>query len=152
MTAGRLVRARLLAAALIASFGLSCTVSGPAIPSIELPSFDTAAVEQLVQDAIAEVERLAQSPPPIALPPDLASLLEQNNIALPPLPSNAAQICEALGTPGVAGATGAGLSALIETLAAAGEAGPAIGLLVTVVFSTCPIWSPHLETALEGLL
>jgi hypothetical protein len=113
--------------------------------------FDTSEVEQLLRDAIAEIDHLAASPPAIDLPVDLASLLEQNGVGLPPLPSNAAEICDTLGTPGLAGATGAGLGAIIERFASGGEVGLAAGLLVTVVFSTCPAWSPHLETALEAL-
>ncbi|HUG49152.1 MAG TPA: hypothetical protein VMP67_12155 [Candidatus Limnocylindria bacterium] len=131
---------------LAASLGMSCA-PGSGSPS-EPPIVDTAAVEQLVQNALAEVDRLAASPPSLDLPPELAGLLADNGIQLPPVPTNAAQICEALGTPGVATAAGAGLGAIVEGLATGGQIA---GLLVTVIFSTCPVWSPHLETLLRDL-
>ena len=128
----------------------------PALPSIQLPSFDTIAIEELLTDAIAEVERVAASPPaiglpPIELPPELADLLEQQDIQLPPLPSNAGEICQALGTP-VGTAASTGLSTVVQNLIIGGETGLVVGVLVTVVSRTCPIWMPHLETAVEQLI
>ena len=142
----------LLATALL----VSCGSGPPALPSIELPSFDTSAIERLVEDAIAEVERVAASPPAIELPqvelpPELETLLEERNIQLPPLPSNAAEICAALGTP-VGAAASTGLSSVIQHLLIGGEVGLVVGVLVTVVSRTCPVWMPHLETAVEQLL
>jgi hypothetical protein len=133
-----------------------CGAGAPALPSIQLPSFDTTAIEVLVSDAIAEVERVVASPPaidlpPVELPPDLASLLDDQDIQLPPLPSNAAEICQALGTPtGAAASTG--LSTVIQHLLIGGEAGLVVGVLVTVVSRTCPVWMPHLATAVEQVL
>lgn len=138
-----------LALALIIVLG--CSGASVARPSVELPNVDTAALQRLVDDAIAEVDRLAATTS-IELPPDLAALLGANNIALPALPSNANDICQSLGTPGVSTVAGAGLSTLIETLATGTEVGLVVGLLVTVVFRTCPIWMPHLETSIEHLL
>jgi hypothetical protein len=134
----------------------ACGASAPALPSIQLPSFDTTAIEDLVSDAIAEVERVVASPPaidlpPVELPPELATLLDDQDIQLPPLPSNAAEICQALGTPaGTAASTG--LSTVIQHLLIGGEAGLVVGVLVTVVSRTCPVWMPHLETAVEQVL
>ena len=141
---------------LVAALLISCDSTTPALPSIQLPSFDTTAVQQLVEDAVAEVERLAASPPsldlpPVELPAELESLLETHNIELPPLPSNATEICAALGTP-VGAAASTGLSAVIQHLLIGGEAGLVVGVLVTVVSRTCPVWLPHLETAVEQLL
>lgn len=145
-----------IALALAASILVSCSAGSPALPSIQLPSIDTEAVESLVADAIAEVERIAASPPAIELPPielpaDIANLLQERNIQLPPLPSNAAEICMALGTP-VGTAASSGLSTVVQHLLIGGEIGIVVGLLVTVVSRTCPTWMPHLETAVEQLL
>jgi hypothetical protein len=129
----------------------SCGTGAPS-----LPSFDTTAIEDLVADAIEEVERVAASPPAIdlpsfELPPELARLLDEQNIQLPPMPSNATEICAALGTP-VGTAASAGMSTVIQHLIIGGEVGIVVGLLVTVVSRTCPTWMPHLETAVEQLL
>ncbi len=140
------------AVALAAAIAVSCSGSGPVLPSFELPTFDTAAVQELVDEAIAEVGRVTASPPAIELPPSLAALLEENDIRLPPLPSNVTEICQALGTPGVGAAASAGLSGLIESLIAGAESGLVIGMLVTVVVRTCPAWTPYLETAIKELL
>ena len=142
----------LLAGALL----VSCGSGAPALPSIQLPSFDTTAIEQLLEDAIAEVERVAASPPAIELPQvelpaELETLLEEQNIELPPLPSNATEICAALGTP-VGAAASTGLNTVIQHLLIGGEIGLVVGVLVTVVSRTCPVWMPHLETAVEQLL
>ena len=56
-----------------------------------------------------------------------------------------------MGFPGANTLAGAGLGAVIDGLAGL-EVGLVVGLLVTVVFKTCPIWSPHLEQAIEDLL
>jgi hypothetical protein len=121
------------------------------MPAIELPTIDTAALQAQVDAALAEVGNVAQNPPQIDLPPDLGALLAEHQIQLPPLPSNAQEICEAMGFPGASTVAGAGLGAAIDALAGL-ETGLVVGLLVTVVFRTCPIWSPHLEQALEELL
>jgi hypothetical protein len=146
----------LLSLLLAAAMLVSCGAGTPALPSIELPDFDTEAIEELVADAIAEVERVAASPPAIdlpsfELPPDLARLVAEQDIQLPPLPSNATEICDALGTP-VGTAASAGMSTLIQHLIIGGEVGIVVGLLVTVMSRTCPVWMPHLETAVEQLL
>jgi len=112
---------------------------------------DTAAVQQLLDDAIAEAERMADTAS-VELPATLAEILEQNGIELPAAPTKAPEICDALGTPGVGTTAAAALRSLIESFVAGGEVGLAIGLLTTVVFTTCPIWSPHLETAIEQFL
>ena len=56
-----------------------------------------------------------------------------------------------MGFPGASAITGAGLSAALEALAGL-ELGFVVGLLVVVVFRTCPVWSPHLERAVSELL
>jgi hypothetical protein len=68
------------------------------------------------------------------------------------MPTNAREICDTLGTPGAGTSAPAALRALIESFVAGGEVGLAIGLLTTVVFTTCPAWSPHLETVIEQFL
>jgi hypothetical protein len=143
---------RLGVAVLLAAMLLACGGSTPPRASIEAPSFDAAAVQQLLDDAMADLDRLAGDPPVIELPAEVAALLEEADIRLPAVPSNAAEICQTLGTPGDAGATGAGLRPILEGFVAGGEVGLAVALLSTVVFSTCPTWSPHIETLLqEGL-
>lgn len=138
----------LIALVLVAAVG--CGGAGLAIPTFGLPQFDTAAVDRLVRDARAEVDRLASTP--IELPPELAALLGEHDIRVAALPSNAAEICQALGTPGVGTVASAGLAALIEGLVAGGEVGGVVGIMVAVIFRTCPVWMPHLETALEVVL
>lgn len=150
--AGSAAAARLAAVALAACLLIGCGGADLALPSLDVPTFDTAAVERLLQDAIEEVDRLAASPPPVDVPADVADLLERVGVDIPPLPSNAAEICDTLGTPGLAGVAGAGLGTVLESFAAGSEVGLVAALLVTVVFSTCPVWSPHLETALGELL
>jgi hypothetical protein len=122
------------------------------LPQVELPTFDTSSVSRLLGDAAAEAGRVASSISIDEIPAELAALLEKNDIRLPPLPSNAAEICGAMGVPGVSSLAGAGLSEVIGTFAAGGEVGVIVGVLVTVVFKTCPEWSPHLENAIAGLL
>ena len=139
---------------LVAAIAVACTgemPTMPTIPSIELPTIDTASLQQQVDSALAEVGNLTQDPPDIELPADLAALIAQHQIELPPLPSNAQEICDVMGFPGASTITGAGLGAAIEMLAGL-ELGLVIGLLVTVVFRTCPDWSPHLVEAVEQLL
>src|SRR5687768_9893231 len=92
------------------------------LPRIELPSFDTAELERLVDDALAEVDRLG-SDIRDELPPDLLALLDQHDIEPPALPSNSNEICAGLGTPGVSTIAGAGLTTLIEALASGTEVG-----------------------------
>ena len=141
-----------VALALVVAIIVSCGVGqAPTIPAIELPSIDTAALQTLVDDALAEVGNLTENPPQIDLPPDLATLLAEHQIELPPLPTNAQEICDAMGIPGASTVAGAGLGAVLDGLAGL-EVGLVVGLLVTVVFRTCPIWSPHLEQAIEDLL
>jgi hypothetical protein len=137
---------------LMAVFLVGCSGSGLAVPTFELPSFDTAAIQTLVDDAVAEAGQIANDPPDIELPPDLQQLLADNAIALPQLPSNSSDICRALGTPGAGTLTAAGLKQLIELVAAGGEIGLVVGLFVAVVFHTCPVWEPHLTQAIEDLL
>ena len=84
-------------AALVLMAAVGCSGTGPAVPTFDLPQFDTAAVDRLVQDARAEVDRLASTP--IELPPEVAALLDEHDIRVPALPSNATEICQALGTP-----------------------------------------------------
>jgi len=129
---------------------LGCGGSGVAVPTFDLPQFDTAALDRLVNDARTEVDRLASTP--IELPPEVAALLEEHNIRVPALPSNAGEICQALGTPGVGTLASAGLAALIEGMVTGGEVGGVVGIMVAVVFRTCPMWMPHLETALQEVL
>jgi hypothetical protein len=141
-----------VALALVAAISISCSGGqAPTIPAIELPSIDTAALQTLVDNALAEVGNLTENPPQIDLPPELATLLAEHQIQLPPLPTNAQEICDAMGFPGSSTLTGAGLGAVIDGLSGL-EVGLVVGLLVTVVFRTCPIWSPHLERAIEDLL
>ena len=146
------MKLRLVAAALVALMLSACSGSGLAVPTFELPTFDTAGVQRLVDDAVAEVGNIANDPPEIALPSDLQRLLDDNAIALPQLPSNSSEICRALGTPGASTLTAAGLKELIELVAVGGEIGLVVGLLVAVVFHTCPAWEPHLTQAIEDLL
>ncbi len=120
------------------------------LPQVELPSFDTAAIDQLVDDALAEVDRVTADPP--ELPADLQRLLDENQIELPAVPTNAAEICEVLGVPGVGSIAAAGLTALIEELIVGAELGLVVGLLAVVITKTCPVWMPHLETAADQLL
>jgi hypothetical protein len=141
----------LLALALAATIVLGCAASAPMLPSSERPSVDVSAVQQLLDDAIAETKRRAQTAT-VELPTALAETLEQNGIQLPAVPSNAREICDTLGTPGVGTSAAAVLRTLIDSFVAGGEIGLAIGLLTTVVFTTCPTWSPHLETAIEQFL
>lgn len=141
---------RLVGLLLAALLSASCGAGAVALPTIELPSFDTAEIERLVDEALVEVDRLASSA--VDVPPQLAALLEENGNQLPALPSNADEICEALGTPGVSSLASAGIGALIEQLVAGGEVGLVVGLLVVVTSRTCPIWMPHVETAAEQLL
>ena len=127
----------------------SCNVAVP--DRVALPSFDTASLERLVDDAIAEVGAVGGSTV-VELPATLAALLEQHQIDLPPLPSNAAEICDTLGTPGVSSVAGGALGSVIETLASGTDVGLIVGILVAVVFRTCPAWTPHLESALDQIL
>ena len=136
--------------ALVLVSAIGCGGTGVAVPTFEVPQFDTAAVDRLIDDARAEVDRLASTP--IELPPAVAALLEEHNIRVPALPSNAEEICEALGTPLVGTAASAGLAALIESIVSGGEVGGVVGIMVAVVFRTCPVWMPHLETALDQVL
>jgi hypothetical protein len=148
----RLMRIRELATILLAAaVTLACSGEVATIPSIELPTIDTAALEQQVDAALAEVGNLTENPPEIELPAELAALLADHDIQLPPVPSNAQEICEVMRFPGASTVTGAGLGAAIEMLAGL-EVGLVVGLLVTVVFRTCPDWSPHLVEAVEELL
>lgn len=137
-----------LALALITAIVVGFGASAPAAPSIGVPTIDASAVQQLLDDAIAEAERLAETAT-VDLPAALAQTLEQNGIDLPAMPANAGEICDALGIPGAGSTAATTLRTLIESFAQGGEIGLAIGLLTTVVFTTCPIWSPHLETAIE---
>jgi hypothetical protein len=136
---------------LAAAVTLACSGEVATIPSIELPTIDTAALQQQVDAALAEVGNLTENPPEIELPAELAALLADHDIQLPPVPSNAQEICEVMRFPGASTVTGAGLGAAIEMLAGL-EVGLVVGLLVTVVFRTCPDWSPHLVDAVEELL
>ena len=145
--AGRLT-AILMAAMVLAG----CSGSGLAIPTFEVPTFDTSAAQALVDDALAEVGNVVSDPPDIALPADLQRVLDENDIQLPHLPSSSSAICQALGTPGVSTLSAAGLKELIELVAVGGEVGIVVGLLVAVVFHTCPVWEPHLTQAIEDLL
>ena len=134
-----------------ATFAVACGAE-IRLPQVELPTFDTSSVTRLVDDAATEAGRVASSISIDEIPAGLASLLEENDIRLPPLPSNAAEICGAMGVPGVSSLASAGLSEVIGTFAAGGEVGIVVGILVTVVFKTCPDWSPHLENAIGELL
>jgi hypothetical protein len=146
------MRIRELATILLAAaVTLACSGEVATIPSIELPTIDTAALQQQVDAALAEVGNLTENPPEIELPAELAALLADHDIQLPPVPSNAQEICEVMRFPGASTVTGAGLGAAIEMLAGL-EVGLVVGLLVTVVFRTCPDWSPHLVDAVEELL
>jgi hypothetical protein len=146
------MRMRELATILLAAaVTLACSGEVATIPSIELPTIDTAALQQQVDAALAEVGNLTENPPEIELPAELAALLADHDIQLPPVPSNAQEICEVMRFPGASTVTGAGLGAAIEMLAGL-EVGLVVGLLVTVVFRTCPDWSPHLVEAVEELL
>lgn len=140
--------------ALAALLGAACAISTPALPEVQLPdvqlpTFDTAGVTRLLDDAAAEVDRLASSVSIEEIPADLAALLEEHDIRLPPLPSNAAEICAAMGTPGVSTIASAGLGEVIGTFASGGEVGIVVGLIVMVVFKTCPEWSPHVENVVQ---
>lgn len=137
----------ILAAALLAG----CGASAPTVPSFELPSIDTSALQRLLDDAIAEAQQIGETAS-VDLPAALAETLEANNIELPAIPANAAEMCSALGTPGASSEAGAVLRGLIQSVVEGGEVGLAIGLLTTVVFTTCPIWSPHLEDVVEQFL
>jgi hypothetical protein len=141
----------MLELALAATIVLGCGASAPTSPSIEQPSIATSALQQLLDDAIAEAERMAEKAS-VELPATLAETLERNGIELPAAPTNAREICDTLGTPSVGATPSAALRDLIESFVAGGEVGLAIGLLTTVVFTTCPVWSPHLETAIEQFL
>ena len=121
------------------------------MPTFDVPSIDTAALQQLLDDAIAEAQQISQTAS-LDLPAALAETLEANNIELPAIPANAAEMCATLGTPGASPEAGALLRGLIQSAVEGGEVGLAIGLLTTVVFSTCPIWSPHLEQVVEQFL
>jgi hypothetical protein len=132
-----------LTLALAATIVLGCATSAPPPPSFDL--------QQMVDDAIAEAQRLADRAS-VDLPATLAETLEQNGIELPAVPTNAREICGALGTPSADTSPTATLRSLIEKFVTGGEVGLAIGLLTTVVFTTCPIWSPHLETAIDEFL
>lgn len=136
--------------ALVLVVAVGCAGTGVAVPTFELPQFDSAAVDRLVDDARAEVDKLTSTP--IELPPDVAALLEAHDIRVPALPSNAEEICQALGTPGDGTVASAGMAALIESLIAGGEVGGVVGIMVAVVFRTCPVWMPPLESALEEVL
>jgi hypothetical protein len=145
---------------LAAFLAVSCTGDAPAlpsfdvpsfeVPSFDLPSFDTAAVERLVGDALAEVDRVASDPP--ELPPDFQRLLDENDIELPTLPSNAAEICDALGAPSADSPASERLRLLMSELVAWAERGLVVGVLSVVIVHTCPLWMPHLERAVEDFL
>jgi hypothetical protein len=137
---------RALSVALAALLILGCGAEAPAAPSI-----DIGALQTLVDEALVEVGNVAANPPEIDLPPEIDAFLAEHQIQLPPLPSNAAEICNVLTLPGASALGGAGLGALAEGVSGL-ELGLVVGLLVTVVFRTCPVWSPHLEQALEELL
>lgn len=148
----RIVRIRELATiVLVAAVTLACAGEVSTIPPVAVPTIDTAALQQQLDDALAEVGNLTQTPPEIELPAELAAVLADHDIQLPPVPSNAEEICEVMRFPGASTVTGAGLGAAIEMLAGL-EVGLVVGLLVTVVFRTCPDWSPHLVEAVEELL
>jgi hypothetical protein len=142
---------KLTALALVATIVVGCGTSVPTVPSVEPPGVDTSVLQQLLDDALAEAQRAAEAAS-VDLPATLAETLEQNDIELPAVPTNARDMCDALGTPGVGTAAPTMLRALIDSFVAGGEVGLAIGLLTTVVFTTCPVWSPHLETAIEQFL
>jgi hypothetical protein len=143
---------RLVALALAAVIAVACGGSGLAVPTFELPTFDTAGAQQLLDDAVAEARTVVDDPPEIALPDELQRLLDENDIAVPQLPSNSSDICRTLGTPGASTLTAAGLKELIELVAVGGEIGLVVGLLVAAVFHTCPVWEPHLTQAIDDLL
>ena len=132
-----------IALVLAATLVLGCGASAPPLPSFEL--------QQLLDDAIAEAQQLAETAS-VELPATLAETLEQNGIQLPAVPSNAREICDSLGTPGAGTAPEATLRSLIAKFVTGGEVGLAIGLLTTILFTTCPIWSPHLEPAIDQFL
>jgi hypothetical protein len=146
---------RLVSIVLTALLLASCSAAQPPalptfeLPEVELPSFDTAAIQDLVDDALAEVDRVAPDPP--ELPADLQRLLAENDIALPAVPTNAQEICDVLGVPGVGSLASAGLATLIEELIVGAELGLVVGLLAVVTVKTCPVWMPHLESAAEQL-
>lgn len=142
---------KLLGLAFAGMIVLGCGASGPTVPSSERPSIDTSAVQQLLDDAITQAEGLAEAAM-IELPATLAETLEQSGVELPAVPGNAREICDALGTPDVGTTPATALRSLIGSFVAGGEVGLAIGLLTTVVYTTCPTWSPHLETAIEQFL
>lgn len=142
---------RLISIALALLIAVGCVGPSVALPTFNLPSFNTAELERLVDDALAQVDRAAAAAS-IELPSDLAQVLADNNITLPAPPTNATEICATLGIPGASAVAGAGLTSLIEALATGTEVGLVVGLLVAVVFRTCPIWMPHLETAIDQVL
>jgi hypothetical protein len=134
---------------LAATIALGCSSAPPA--STDSPALDTSALQQLLEDGIAEAQRAAGTAA-VELPATLAETLEQNGIDLPAAPTNAREICDALGTPGAGATASTALRSLIDTFVAGGEVGLAIGLLTTVVFTTCPMWSPHIETVVDQVL
>jgi hypothetical protein len=140
---------KLTAAFLAATIALGCASAPPL--SSESPAVDTSALQQLLDDAIAEAQRAADTAA-VELPATLAETLEQNGIDLPTAPTNAREICDALGTPDERTSASSTLRSLIESFVAGGEVGLVIGLLTAVVFTTCPIWSPHIETAVDQVL
>ena len=142
---------RLVSILLTALLAISCSaVDTPALPTFELPTFDTAALNRLVDNALAEVDRVASDPPEV--PAELQRLLVENQIELPSVPTNAQEICDVLGVPGVGSIASAGLTTLIEELLVGAELGLVVGLLAVVITKTCPVWMPHLETAIEQVL
>jgi hypothetical protein len=145
------VRLRQLPTLLLPAVFAAACVGAPAVPTIVLPTIDTTALQQRLDSALAEVGNLTANPPQVELPPDLAAFLDEHQIQLPPLPSNAQEICNVMGFPGASTVAGAGLGAALEMLAGL-EFGLVVGLIVAVVFKTCPLWSPHLVDAFEELL
>lgn len=143
---------RLLACCL-ASVLASCTSPGPAPTPFRIPTFDSPSALELLQDAIAETgSGAAATPPPLVLPPSLTDLMNQNRIQIRPLPTQATQICRAMGVPGADNLAGEGVTSILRRFRpASDDLRSGIGVLITVVFTSCSAWMPLVESAIRDL-
>lgn len=137
---------RLAAASLVLAIVAGCAGgAGVAIPSFEVPSFDPDQIAQQVQDAVDQIGDAIPS-----IPADVLETMQQFDIDTLPIPANAAEICESMGEPNPGALAAGGLLAILSALV--GDPTIPIGLLVSVIFSTCDSWAPFVDGALEDFL
>jgi hypothetical protein len=133
----------LLAVVLTLALLSACTTDeGIGVPSVELPSFDPDQIAQQLQDAVDQIGDAIPS-----IPADVLERMQSFDIEALPIPANAAEICGMMGEPNPAALAAGGLVAILSALA--GDPTIPIGVLVSVIFSTCDSWAPFVDGALE---